>query len=167
MLFVCALDDVIKTTKKIGATRLITFTTEEFPVSRPATILDENHLYFEFNDITVPTEELKLPQEQDIHKLLKFIDKWDQKSPLLIHCFAGVSRSTAAAYIVASYLNPSRNEYETALQLRTVSPSATPNRLMIQIADKILNRNGRMIKAVAKLGTGLSVFKGKPFKFEV
>ena len=93
MLYVCALDDLITTTNKIGATRLITFTIEEFPVQRPATIAKSNHLYFEFNDITTPKTGLILPQETHITKLLKFIDKWDQKSPLLIQCFAGVSRS--------------------------------------------------------------------------
>ena len=167
MLYVCALDDVIKTINKFSATKLITFTTDQFPVSRPANISKSNHLYLKFNDITSPQEGLKLPQASHITKLLQFVDKWDQTTPMLIHCFAGVSRSTAAAYITACYLNPYKSEYEIALQLRTASPSATPNSRMIELADKILNRQGQMIRAISKIGRGMTVLKCKPFKFEI
>ena len=167
MLYVCALDDVIKTIKKISATKLITFTTDQFPVSRPTNISKSNHLYLKFNDITSPQEGLKLPQASHITKLLQFISKWDQTTPMLIHCFAGVSRSTAAAYITACYLNPNQSEYEIALQLRTASPSATPNSRMIELADKVLKRQNRMVKAVSKIGRGMTVLKCIPFKFEV
>ncbi len=167
MLYICALDDLIKIANKISATKLITFTTDEFPVSRPTNISKSNHLYFKFNDITSPQEGLKLPQKSHITKLLQFIDKWDQTTPMLIHCFAGVSRSTAAAYITACYLNPNQNEYEIALRLRTASPSATPNSRMIELADKILNRQDRMVKAVSKIGRGMTVLKCRPFKLEI
>ena len=44
---------------------------------------------------------------------------------MLIHCFAGVSRSTASAYIAVCQLSPHRDEREIALALRAASPTAS------------------------------------------
>ena len=167
MLYVCALEDLNKTIEKTGATSLITLIADDPPILRPPTIEENYHLYLKFNDITSPQTGLVLPNEKHIRKLLDFIDKWDQNCTLLIHCYAGISRSTAAAFISACYLNPNQDEYEIALKLRTASPSATPNSLMIQIADKMLNRQGRMKNAITKIGSGLTVYKGAPFELKI
>jgi predicted protein tyrosine phosphatase len=63
---------------------------------------------------------------------------------VLIHCEAGVSRSTAAALIMyACWLGPGyeREAMERVLSLR---PIAIPNRRMVALADKLLNREGRL-----------------------
>lgn len=82
----------------------------------------------------------------------------------MIHCWAGISRSTAAAYISASVLNPSLDEEELATRLRDAAPSATPNPRIIALADKLLNRDGRMIKSIAAIGRGADAFEGTPFE---
>ena len=63
---------------------------------------------------------------------------WDRAAPLLIHCFAGVSRSTAAAFIAACALSPRRDEGEIARALRAASPTATPNARLVALADATL-----------------------------
>jgi predicted protein tyrosine phosphatase len=55
------------------------------------------------------------------------------------------------------------DEEELALELRRASPSATPNRLIVSLADDILGRQGRMVKAVEKIGRGADAFEGTPF----
>ena len=84
-----------------------------------------------------------------MRELLEFVGGWDRAAPLLIHCFAGVSRSTAAAFISACALAPQRDEGEIALALRAASPTATPNARLVALADAALGRAGRMTRAIA------------------
>ena len=74
---------------------------------------------------------------------------------MLIHCYAGISRSTAAAFIALCALNPHTSEELIASRLRLSSETACPNRLFVALADKMLGCDGRMIAAVAKMGGGI------------
>jgi predicted protein tyrosine phosphatase len=86
---------------------------------------------------------------------------------MLIHCYAGVSRSTASAYIIALALNPALDEVALAQKLRQLSPSATPNIRLIALADQILARNGRMIEAIKAIRRGKDTFEGEVFSLPV
>lgn len=79
---------------------------------------------------------------------------------MLIHCFAGISRSTAAAYILACHFGAPGQEDSIANTLRRASPAATPNNLMVALADDLLNRDGRMIAAIRSIGRGADAFEG-------
>jgi predicted protein tyrosine phosphatase len=95
--------------------------------------------------------------------LLTFIDTWDQKQPIVVHCYAGISRSTAAAFITMCALRPKRPEAEIARSLRTASPSATPNIRLVSFADRLLGREGRMVAAIESIGRGETAYEGIPF----
>ena len=86
---------------------------------------------------------------------------------MLIHCFAGVSRSTAAAFITACALNPAREEAQIARAIRSASPTATPNARLVAVADAMLERDGRMSAAIAAIGQGEECFEGLPFALEL
>jgi predicted protein tyrosine phosphatase len=88
-----------------------------------------------------------LPCETHVAELITFARDWDRQAPLLIHCWAGISRSTAAAFISLCALNPEGSELELARALRRASPTAYPNRLLVALADEILTRDGRKIEA--------------------
>ncbi|TIW69787.1 MAG: protein tyrosine phosphatase, partial [Mesorhizobium sp.] len=92
---------------------------------------------------------------------------WDRAKPLVVHCYAGISRSTASAYIIAAALAPKRDEVELAQTLRTLSPSATPNPRLIAVADALLGRDGRMIAAIEAIGRGADAFEGIPFELKI
>lgn len=62
---------------------------------------------------------------------------------VLVHCHAGVSRSTAAAIILMAQHNPGR-EREVFEALSRIRPRSWPNALMLAIADEILDRNGAL-----------------------
>ncbi|MGD8355534.1 MAG: tyrosine protein phosphatase, partial [Methyloceanibacter sp.] len=83
--------------------------------------------------------------------------------PLLIHCWAGISRSTAGAFVVLCALNPHADEHSLARALRRASPTAYPNRRIVALADIVLGRNGRMSAAVDHIGRGLLAEEGKVF----
>ena len=85
-----------------------------------------SHLMLDVSDITVPREGLALAGEAHLAELLGFARSWDRRHPLLIHCYAGVSRSTAAAYAIACALDPTRVEAE--IPLRSAAPRRAPRR---------------------------------------
>ncbi|MEL4375232.1 tyrosine phosphatase family protein [Brucella cytisi] len=128
---------------------------------------DALRLSLTFNDIIELREGLVAPDETHVLRLVDFAMSWSMDAPLLIHCYAGISRSTAAAYIIASALNPALDESELAGFLRSLSPSATPNIRLISLADKILARNGRMVAAVRAVGRGVEAFEGEVFDLPV
>ena len=88
--------------------------------------MPERHLYLVVSDIVEPTPGQVLPEATHLDELFGFVHAWDRAEPMLIHCFAGVSRSTAAAYIAACALAPERDEFDIARALRAASPTATP-----------------------------------------
>lgn len=163
MLHVCSLSRLHETVERTGARHLVTLVSANTPVERPEQIDADNHLYLSFNDIVAPMDGMTPPGEAHVLELLHFVEAWDAHSPLVIHCWAGISRSTAGAYITACSRNPERNENEIARALRAASPSATPNPRLVAIADTLLSRDGRMIEAIRSIGRGADAFEATPF----
>jgi predicted protein tyrosine phosphatase len=106
------------------------------------------------HDITAPRPGLTAPSRQLIQALLAFGAGWNGARPLVAQCLAGVSRSTAAAFIIACQKRPEVSELQMALALRRFAPQATPNPLMVAHADALLQRSGRMVAALAAIGRG-------------
>lgn len=123
-------------------------------VARPQTLL-------RFNDISEPREGLLAPSALIIETILRLVGT----PTLLIHCFAGVSRSTAAAYILACANGG--DEQVLAARLRALCPEATPNPLMVALADTILDRDGAMTRAIAGIGRGADAFEGAVFDWRL
>lgn len=71
--------------------------------------------------------------------MLAFADSWDGPRPMLIHCLAGVSRSTAAAFVIVCARSERGEEMDWARRLRRAVPTATPNPMIIAPADSQLN----------------------------
>jgi predicted protein tyrosine phosphatase len=115
------------------------------------------------SDIVEPLDGHVLPGQEHVGQLLPFVRAWDREKPLVFHCWAGISRSTAAAFITACALRPERDERALAQALRAASPSATPNRRLVALADSILGRQGRMVDAVDRIGRGAEACEGTPF----
>lgn len=121
-------------------------------------------LVMDFHDINYGREGFTAPDLAMVSRLLDFAQTWDGNAPLLIHCWAGISRSTAAAFIVACVRSPQTPEREIADQLRAASSMATPNRLMVALADALIGRDGRMIGAVKRIGRGADAAEGVVFE---
>lgn len=166
-IHVCPLSKIPATVRASGARSMLTLINEGTRVPRPKQIEAERHLFVAMSDIVLAEDGHILPAQAHVEKILDFVRGWDRKAPMVIHCWAGVSRSTAAAYIAACALDPTRAEAEIAQTLRENSPTATPNKLMIEVADRLLAREGRMIAAIAAIGRGADCFEGVPFALDL
>ena len=128
------------------------------------------HLRLRFHDITIPAPDRVMPAAEHIQEFLRFLDGWNETDVLLIHCRAGISRSTAAAYIAACYLHPDRDEHEIALELRRASTLARPNGTLVRLADEIMGRAGRMAAAIEDTGRDLEwieINEAEPFLLQI
>ncbi|RUV45469.1 MAG: protein tyrosine phosphatase [Mesorhizobium sp.] len=167
MIHVCSLSKVEETVARTGAERLLSLLADGTGMIRPASILAENHLHLVMHDIVAAQEGMTMPGEEHVRALLDFAYRWDRAKPMVVHCYAGISRSTASAYVIAAALAPKRDEAELAKTLRFLSPSATPNPRLIAVADMLLGREGRMIAAVEAIGRGADAFEGIPFELSI
>ena len=164
---VCSLSLLDATVMATGAKQILTLLNVGTKVVRPASVDERMHLFLGMNDIVEAVDGQILPGDDHLSQLLRFVRGWDQQSPLVIHCFAGVSRSTAAAFTTACALNPGLDEHELAQTIRLLSPTATPNRRIVALADDRLGRNGRMLAAIDAIGRGEECFEGVPFALKV
>jgi predicted protein tyrosine phosphatase len=137
----------------------------EFPSLQP-----QRHLKLSLHDITAHSPGLSAPGANDAQRLVDFIGAWrawDGDAPMLIHCWAGISRSTASAFTALCMARPDEDEMDLAQELRDASPSATPNALLVSHVDAILGRGGRMTEAVKSIGRGQDAYEGVPFRLKV
>jgi predicted protein tyrosine phosphatase len=167
MIHVCSLARLHDTVRETGARHVVTLIKDISLVHRPATIRAENHLLLDMDDISDHIEGYVAPAEEHVGDLLRFVRAWDRANPLVVHCFAGISRSTAGAFVTACALNPRRDEMKIARALRDASPTATPNIRIVSLADRMLQRDGRMITAIQSIGPGTAAYQSEPFRLEL
>ena len=86
--------------------------------------------------------------EEDVRGIIELAEQLRSESgTLLIHCEAGVSRSTATALIIyACWLGPGRED-EAMERVVTQRPFAIPNRRIVALADDLLALDGRLLQA--------------------
>ena len=167
MIHVCSLAALPDTVKATGASHVLTVMAKVDQVLRPESVLEANHLKVAMDDITEQIDGFVAPCDSHIEQVLNFVRGWDRGAPLVVHCYAGISRSTASAFAAVCALNPHRDEIAIARQIRAASPIASPNRLIVSLADKALGREGRMLRALDEMGPGSMMAEGRPFRIEL
>jgi predicted protein tyrosine phosphatase len=167
MIHVCPLSRLYSTVDETGARHIVTLLRLTDRVERPHHISPENHLVLALDDITMPMEGYIAPGEEHVEKLIAFAGAWDRAAPMVVHCFAGISRSTAGAFVAACALNPARDEQQIAQAMRRASRTATPNARIVSIADRLLRREGRMVRAIETIGPGDLSEEGVPFRLDI
>jgi len=167
MIHVCSLSRLHATVEDTGARHVVTLLGEQDRVLRPSTVLAENHLWLQLHDITMPMDGHIPPRTEHVEQLIEFVRAWDQTAPIVVHCYAGISRSTAAAFVSVCALNPSRDEHTIAKTLRHASPTAFPNIRIVALADQLLAREGRMVAAIEAIGAGQPAAEGIPFRLDL
>ncbi|MCC5976817.1 MAG: protein tyrosine phosphatase [Salinarimonas sp.] len=167
LIHICPLADLAKVVSVQRPSHVVSLVSPSMPEIPGGSIGNAQYLRLGINDITIPKEGYVLAQESDVAQLLAFIHGWPRTRPMLMHCWFGVSRSPAAAYIAACALAPGEEEAAIAARLRAQAPFATPNARLVSLADDLLGRKGRMRAAIAKIGRGCEVSTGVPFTLPI
>jgi predicted protein tyrosine phosphatase len=167
MIHVCALTHLHDIVAESGARHVVSLLKDVDLVRRPDSILPANHLVLSMDDVAEPLDGYLPPDDDHVTRLIAFVRSWDRVNPLVVHCYAGISRSTAGAYVAACTLNPARSELAIARELRRLSATASPNTRIVSIADRLLGRSGRMVDAITSIGAGQMAYEAVPFRFDL
>jgi predicted protein tyrosine phosphatase len=121
-------------------------------------LLPDRVLKLEFYDTLIPSDPLG-PTAEDVEQVLAFATEARSTGGMcLVHCQAGISRSTATAVLLfASWFGPGREEDAAQAVLRLV-PHAMPNPLLIALGDAKLGRQGALQAAVDEVFVSLLLF---------
>lgn len=167
MIHVCSLARLQETIDDTGARHVVSLIGDEGRLMRLDGIVPENHLWLRLHDISTPLDGYIMPAEQHVADLLQFVRHWDRRTPLVVHCYMGISRSTASAFAGICALSPHRDEVNIAQALRRASATATPNIRIVSLADRLLGREGRMIAAIETIGRGAMTSEAAPFRLDL
>jgi predicted protein tyrosine phosphatase len=167
MIHVCSLARLYATVDETKARHIVTLLRLTDRVTRPAHIDEANHLILAVDDIAAHRDGYTVPAQEHVERLIDFASRWDRSAPMVVHCYAGISRSTAAAFTAACALNPDRDELQIARAIRAASGTAQPNAAIVAIADRLLKRDGRMVRAVEAIGPAQFAEEGVPFRLDL
>ena len=149
MIYVSSLANVAATVAATGARHVVTAMSPQDPVVS----FDGAHLDLRFHDVDWDMRPEYVPPTADhIDRLIAFVRECPDDAPIVFHCFAGVARSTACAFTALCMRAHDRPEWELAVAFRHVHPHARPNTRVIELADRALNRGGRMRFAIGATG---------------
>jgi predicted protein tyrosine phosphatase len=158
MIRVCSISKLQEVVNSSGARHVVSLVRDDDLISRERILLEKsgfdiaNHLWLQMDDIPDLMDGMIAPGAEHVEKLVDFATRWDRNAPMVVHCYAGISRSTAAAFIAACAISPEASEREIAANLRNASPTAMPNRRLVKLGDDFLGRKGRMVEAVGLIG---------------
>jgi len=146
MLYVCSLREMPLHAEALRPEALVSLVPADLQPPRPAGIAAGRHLRLSVDDVDAPGPGMVAPAREHVEELVAFVERLDAEASVLLHCQAGISRSTAAA-LVAMVLEGAGHEHEAAAHLRRAAPHAVPNRRIVALADEVLGRGGRLLAA--------------------
>lgn len=138
-------------------------------VSHVLSILDPGHpvpdafggfgeharLELRFHDVIEEGDDFDPPRPSHVEQILAFgRDLMAEPAPargLLVHCHAGVSRSTAAMILIVAQARPLASAESVAQEIYRIRPKAWPNLRIIEMGDEMLGRNGALVAAVTDI----------------
>ncbi len=152
-----------ETAARLGAGGIVSVLNAHLMPETPPGFDPGRHLKLAMSDAAARDIAAMEAMARQIFRLVEFAKAWDRRQPLVVHCFSGLNRSPAAAFIALCALNPGTPEPLIAALLRQACDTAAPHRQMVAIADHILARNGHMIDAIDAIGPGAPAAEAKPF----
>lgn len=147
-----------------GATHVITLlhSSERNHLFMPKDFKRENWLFLEMDDVVSPTADFA-PKVDQVKRLLEWAKKLPNDAHLVVHCHAGVSRSTAAALAIKVQELGVNKIDEAVNWLLEARPQACPNPVITSIADDLLGANGELHAAAEEVANNklLSLYGGR------
>jgi predicted protein tyrosine phosphatase len=157
MLTVCGIEELTLHGGR-GVTHVLSILDPEEPDPQAFRSFGEHHrTLLRFHDEIEPRPGIVLPAREHVAEIIAFgrsladTAERDREGHLLVHCHAGISRSTAAMATLLAQVYPQRDEASIFARVLAMRPKAWPNSRMIGYADEMLGRDGRMLNALGRL----------------
>ncbi len=166
-IIVCPLAKIDHVIRAEHASHLLTLLGPDYMIDAHEAIAADYHLRLTVNDIAEQLPGQIAPQRGHAENVLNFVSAWDREHPMVIHCWAGISRSTAAMWMSMCKLNPQTSEFDILSAMRERAPHIAPNRLLVAYADELLGRDGRMVDALDAVGPAVAASEGYAFHLPV
>lgn len=106
------------------------------------------HLVLQFEDVDSTGHGVRTATREQVKQALDF-GAMAAATSLLVHCMHGVGRSTGMALAILADRHGKGNESRAVTQLFALRPEATPNLVVVSLADEILGRRGDLVDALA------------------
>lgn len=136
---------VMERVAAVSATHLISMLDPGDRVKRPHSIPGSNHLELWFEDEEDPSH-VNAPQIHHCRRILEFGNDLPSDSVIVVHCFAGMCRSTASALALFIQKHGIDSMWHARQWLLEDRPRALPNMLMAEHFDTLLDCNGEFVK---------------------
>jgi len=163
-IFITSLADLPEIMAAHQPSHIVSLLSSGYMIETPNGFPVDKHLRLSMHDIADEGGP-EAPARRHIDDLLEFGRGWDAKAPMIVHCWAGISRSTAATYTLLCDRAGPGSEHEIAQALRERAPHAQPNKLLVRFADEALGRSGAMVRAIDAIGSGQIATEGFPVEF--
>ena len=157
LLTICGLEE-LDSHRDRAVTHILSIIDPDCPDPDAFQAYDSHHrTILRFHDIVEPFEGYVMPERGHVEAILGFgqslIDDAGARNEghLLVHCHMGISRSTAAMAMLLAQTYPDQPEAEILDRLVAIRPQAWPNSRMIEFADDLLSRRGRLTAALGPL----------------
>ena len=149
-IYISSLADMPGLVRRFGVRDLVSIIQPDAQPPTPPGVKPERHYRCPVHDIVEHRPDEVLPQTDHIEELIAFLRTWDGEAPLLTHCHAGISRSSAVALI--AHVLQTGNPAKSVTALREASHYASPNRRIVALADSIMGFDGALVDARRNMG---------------
>lgn len=162
-LTVCGLDE-IEGHCQSGVSHVLSILDPGWPAPAFGRYGEHARLELRFNDVIEADAPGEPPAPEHVAQVLEFGTALRADDHLLVHCHAGVSRSTAAMTLILAQARPDSPADEVMAEVVRIRKPAWPNLRMIELGDRMLGRDGALVAAVH--ARYAAVLARKPYKAE-
>ena len=158
MIIVCSLKDLKDVCENFKPSHVISAIDPGYAPKTPEGV--NHHLKLGFDDITEVSNKNQIfrlntkdfpqlpPNNSHSDSIINFSETWNKESPIVIHCWCGVSRSMATAiYLMCK--NDMSNIDRNIRYIRSVAPHANPNKVLIKLFENALNLGTKITSSIA------------------
>jgi predicted protein tyrosine phosphatase len=132
-----------------GVSHVLSILDPEWPIPTAFGSFGEHErLELRFHDVVEAEPSIVAPQPEHVRELLAFGRDLTPGAHLLVHCHAGVSRSTASLSLILAQALPACPAKAIFAEVLRIRPIAWPNLRIIELGDLLLQRDGTLTAAL-------------------
>jgi len=145
---VCGLDE-LRVAPLSSADRVVSILDPGAPMPHELRSIDAPVLVLRFDDVA-DARDAAAPRAAHVRELLAFDAGAHEDERLVVHCGAGISRSTGALAVLLAARHPDLDDDDIFASIRQIRPIAWPNSLVVSLGDELLRRRGALMSALQR-----------------